>query len=169
MFQSVGASGSLLAAAACMLFGLSATVGFRGWPGLGLRADGARDLVVAGQTAPQPRSQRVGRPSARVATPAPRRRVLAAVEPATSRRTAAPTVSRRSSTPAAALSAPAPAPAAAAAPAASPATPSDPVRDTGRTVGAVVAPVSPTAAQTVTTATDTVAGVIGKTGELLAP
>jgi hypothetical protein len=45
----------------------------------------------------------------------------------------------------------------------------DTVRTTGHAVGQAVAPVSPPVAQTVTTATDTVAGVIDKTGSLPAP
>jgi hypothetical protein len=180
LFQSLGASGSLLAAAACALFAVSAAVGFHGWPGLPADAPGARDLVVAQGSAPRPRVQFAGRPSA----VAPHR-VLAATEPIPARRSAA---ARRGSVQDTRVSAPlpaaTPAPAAAApaasgapAPAVAPSSPggavtrpvAETVRDAGQTVGATVAPVSPTAAQTVTTATDTVAGVVDKTGAALAP
>jgi hypothetical protein len=181
LFQSLGAGGSLLAAAACALLAISTAVGFRGWPGLDRGSDAGRDLLVAAGPA-HPRAQQAGRPSGEFAA---RPRVLAAVEPGPSRpaarRAPAASTPTPASSPAPAASAPAPASSSSpvattpAAPAAPPAARhvadrlADTVRGTGQTAGTVLAPVSPTAAQTVTDTTDKVAGLVDKTGDALAP
>jgi hypothetical protein len=181
LFQSFGASASLLAAAACALFAISAAVGFRGWPGLDSSSGGAPDLVVSAASPAKPRPQRVGRPSGAFAVSATAaHRVLAAAEPASGPRSAAaprPRITPSTPAPAQPDSVAAPASTSPSPAAGAPSSPGrrlvDPVartvRGTGDGVGATVAPVSPAAAQTVTDATDTVAGVVEKTGSVLAP
>jgi hypothetical protein len=172
LFQSVGASCSLLAAVAFALFAVSAIVGFRGWPGLGADAAGPRALALASPRQPRsrPRVQRAGRPSGAFAAP---RRLLAAAEP----RPVAPRRVAAAPAPAARIPAPAPpAPnlAAVSGPVAAPKRPvthqvAQTVRDTGTTAAATVAPVSPEVAQTVTGTAGTVADALEKTGDVLAP
>ena len=177
LFQSLGASGSLLAAGACALLTLSAAVGYRGWPGLRPDAGASPELLVARPAAAKPRRQLAGHPSgAFVARARAPHRVLAATEPRAERRSAAPAPAPRRTAAQPAPTKSAPSTSAPAAPS-TPAPPSTPaarpvaqgVRDTGDAVGDAVAPVSPAAAQTVTSATDTAADVVDKATGLLAP
>src|SRR4051794_7735639 len=173
LVTSLGASGCIAAAGACALLALSATIGFRGWPGLDGAATSTQTIRAAGAHATPPRRHIAATHLARHAAAGRR---LAATEarsdlpstPAASTHAGAGSTTHRGTADAKPTSAPAATPTAAGAPAPqgsrTASTTGQAVRATGDRVGGSVAPASPTAAQTVTNATDAAGDAVDRVG-----